>query len=177
MIRFRDKDVTIFLVDDDELQLKMLKTKFITDLNNYRLKTFQSGEDFLAFLQTKPPQKTNIYILILDYYLKTSQNKNAKDGLEILKIVKDHYPDVEVIVLSAYDDDGENIPQLVKENGAIDFIRKNENSYTLIQNIIMHLISTKVLSWKRLERNVALLAFITVTSFTAILLVIFAVLE
>lgn len=177
MLRFRDKNVSIFIVDDDELQLKMLKTKFITDLNNYKVKTFQSGEAFLEYLESKPPHNRNIYILVLDYYLKTSENKTAKDGIDILRIVKSKFPEVEVIILSAYEDDDENIPQLVRENGAIDFIRKNENAYTLIQNILMQQISKKVLSWKKLERNIAVIAFAGVSMLTAILLIYFGLTE
>jgi FixJ family two-component response regulator len=176
MIRFHDRDVTIFLVDDDELQLKILKTKFITDLNNYRIKTFLSGEDFLRSLEINPPHKRNVFILVLDYYLKTSQNKNAKDGLEILQLVKEKYPELEVIILSAYDDE-DNIDQIVKDNGAIDFVRKNEHSYTLIQNILMRQISHKVLFWKKLERDVALYGFVALFAITSFLLLLFTFTE
>lgn len=172
MFQFINNDVHIFIVDDDELQLKMLKTKFISDLNKYKLKTFLSGEDFLEHLRKYPPRKNNLLILLLDYYLKTSQNKNAKDGIEILQIVKEKYPDIEVVVLSAYEDETENIPQLVKENGAIDFIKKNENSYTLIQNLLMQLISKRILGRKRFERNLAIVLFLVMSGITALFLIV-----
>jgi DNA-binding NtrC family response regulator len=173
MIRFKDKDVQIFLVDDDEIQLKMLETKFATDLSNYKIYSFLSGEELLSHFSENPPQKRNISILVLDYYLKSSDNKEAKDGIDILKDVKELYPSLEVVIISAYDDE-ENIKDLVIEMGAIDFVKKGENAFTLIHNIIMRLISQKMLYWKKVERNVALIVFLSIVSISALLYFIFA---
>lgn len=178
MFRFSDRDVHIFIVDDDEIQLKVLKNKFVTDLNNYRLKTFITGEDLLDYLSKNPLKRRNAYITVLDYYLKSKQFKDVKDGLDILRILKTQYPSNEVIVLSAYDEDNEaQIHDMVKEIGAVDFIKKNEHSYVRIQNIVMRIVSSKILHWKKIERNVSVLVLFSLTCITSAVLLILSWLQ
>ena len=83
---------TIFLVDDDPMHLQMLKDHLSSKLS-VDITTFSTGEDCLANLDKNPDA------IVLDYYLN-SVEKNAANGIEILKKIKARNPDTEVVMLS-----------------------------------------------------------------------------
>ena len=163
MINFIKKErINIFIVDDDTAQLKILKNKFDIDKANYNVKAFTTGEELLVYLGYNPKVKKNISILILDYYLKNKTNKNAKDGIEILKIIKEIHPEIDIIMLSAYEDDNDqNINEIAKDAGAIEFIKKNGSSYIKIQNTIKKIICKKIFEKKKKQRSIATTIFFT----------------
>ena len=175
MFNISDKDIRVLLVDDDEMQLNILKTRFVTSLDSYSIKEFTSGELLLDFLSGSQFSLNSVYIVVLDYFLKTRENPHAKDGPEILSIIKKKYPSVEVIMLSGYDE--ENFNQVVaemKSKGAIDLVKKSEDCYTRIQNVINRIISESVFKRKKRERNIAIFGFVSFLIITIIVLAIIA---
>ncbi len=77
----KEKDVVIFLVDDDPLFLKALEHSISSSLSSTKIYTFQTGEASLQQMHLKPS------IIILDYYLNSGL-PYAWNGLDILKQVK-----------------------------------------------------------------------------------------
>ena len=143
MLRKRDI-VNVYIVDDDELHLKILTNKLYT-ATDYKVYTFKSGEDFLDHLMKNPPNKKHFHVVVLDFLLSTdSTNKN---GVEILRIVKDINPNMEVIMLSGHGDVDTAISSM--HHGAFTFIEKTESSFARVLNNIRWLVSEKKLERSR----------------------------
>ncbi len=153
----KDNNVIIYLVDDDEFQLKLLQNKF-KNTTKYQLKTFKDGESFLEHLIKNPVSKKNIVIVILDYFLKTDQASSTKNGLEILKHIREINPQISVIMYSVSDDI--DVATSAMHHGAINFIKKNENSFSRINNTINWIISEINLKRKRMHSKVTFRVFI-----------------
>jgi len=139
MASFKNIDVSIFIVDDDELLTKILRTKFSQN-NSYKVYSFSSGEDFLSFYYNYPKSKKHIHILIIDYLLKPNEPTHLnKNGIDFSNEAKRINPDIKTIVISGVDDS--SIAKQAEENGAVAFIKKNENSFLRINNQINFIIS------------------------------------
>ncbi len=119
----------LFLVDDEPIQNEMLKD-FLTERFLYEIVVFDSGEDALKKLHLKPE------ILILDYYLNAN-NPNAKNGIDILKQLKEVSPATQVIALSGQDKIEVAIDTI--KFGAYDYVVKGESAFSRIENIINNL--------------------------------------
>jgi two-component system OmpR family response regulator len=124
------KDYTLFIVDDDPMQLEMLKDH-LAKFKNFKIKTFETGEECLMALTEKPD------IIILDYNLN-SVSKAAINGLDVLKLIKKDSPTTEVIILSGQ----EKIEVAVNtmKYGAFDYVVKNESSFFRSENAIVNLL-------------------------------------
>ncbi len=146
MIDLRENKVCVYLVDDDDFYLKVFENKFKT-ATKCVIHTFNSGESLLDTLLKKPLSKKFTHIVVMDYYLKSMENQDAKNGVEILKIIKETIPNVEVIMYSGIEDD--SIVSKGLQLGAATFVRKNENSFSRIQNSIKGIISKQNLETKR----------------------------
>ncbi|MEI7895659.1 MAG: response regulator [bacterium] len=83
----------IFIVDDDTMLTDAL-TDFLTRKTPHQIHVFNTGEECLSHLAEKPD------LIILDYYLNSVQ-KDAANGMEILQVIKKHYPGLHVIMLSS----------------------------------------------------------------------------
>ena len=81
---------TILVVDDDEGMRDTISAILKRD---YDVRVAESGEEGLGILK-----KSNINLMLLDVRLP------GMSGLEVLRVVRDHYSEVEVIVVSALND-------------------------------------------------------------------------
>ncbi|MFH2142744.1 MAG: response regulator [Bacteroidota bacterium] len=170
MANIKDQKVYIYLIDDDELHLKILQGKFESS-TTYELKAFQSGETFLDFILKNPIPKNVIPIVILDYFLRSKENEEAKNGVEILKLLKNINPNIEVIMLSAMDD--VDIATAAMHYGAVTFVKKNENSFTRLNSNIQWIISQKDFESKKKRHKRSRIYFVIVLSILLLLTVLF----
>lgn len=116
----------VFLVDDEPIQNEMLKD-FLSERYTYEIKIFESGEEAMANMHLHPE------IIVLDYHLNAHLNE-AKNGVEILKDIKDQYPQTQVIMLSGQDKIDVAIDTM--KYGAFDYIVKGESAFSRIENVI-----------------------------------------
>jgi len=100
---------TILVVDDEEGICLSLKG-ILTD-EGYDVLTVTSGEDCLQLIEEELPD-----LILLDIWLP------GMDGIEVLKVVKSRYPQIQVIMMSGHG----TIESAVKSTklGAFDFIEK-----------------------------------------------------
>lgn len=119
----------IFLVDDEPIQNEMLKD-FLSERFLHEIKTYESGEKMLQDLHLNPE------IIVLDYHLNSSK-PDAKNGVEILKAVKDASPDAHVIMLSGQDKIDVAIDSM--KYGAYDYVVKGETAFSRMENIFNNL--------------------------------------
>ncbi len=120
------KDITIFIVDDDPMYLKSLELQFSHN-PSLKISTFTSGEACLEKIAMKPD------VVILDYILNGS-NKDAIDGLRTLVEIKNISAGTQVIMLSSAEsvDVATNSLKL----GAFDYVVKNANTFLKLKNCI-----------------------------------------
>ncbi len=117
----------LFLVDDEPIQNEMLKD-FLSERYLYSTKIFDNGEAALKEMEQCQPE-----IMILDYHLNNHE-ASAKNGLEILKLVKDKYPQTQVIMLSGQDK--MEVAVNTMKYGAYDYVVKGESAFSRIENAI-----------------------------------------
>lgn len=85
---------TIFIVDDEPLLSEMLTDYLKEQYDGFNLRSFPTGEACLQSLDEQPD------IVVLDYYLN-SKEKNAANGIDILKEIKRQNKALPVIILSS----------------------------------------------------------------------------
>ncbi|MDP1745843.1 MAG: response regulator [Bacteroidota bacterium] len=113
------KDITIFLVDDDAMYLKSLEFQFRQN-PNLKIETFLTGEACIEKLFLKPD------VIILDYILSTP-NKITLTGPQTLVKIKKILPSTQVIMLSAMES-AEVATNSIKL-GAFDYVIKDHNTF------------------------------------------------
>lgn len=119
----------LFLVDDEPIQNEMLKD-YLSERFLYEIMIFDNGEEALKKIHLNPD------IIILDYHL-SAHNSKAKNGVEILKELKDRAPDAQVIMLSGQDKIEVAVDSL--KFGAYDYVVKGETAFSRTENIINNL--------------------------------------
>lgn len=140
MVKTKDSEVHIYLVDDDELLNKILLTKFQQN-TNHKVFTFTNGNDFINYYRSQPKKKNkSIDILIIDYLLNPGVPiHSAKTGIDFIKETKLINPDINTILISAIDNP--EIAILAQKERINAFIKKNENAFLRINNQINFIIS------------------------------------
>ena len=134
----------LFLVDDEPIQNEMLKD-YLDERFLYEIKCFESGEDMLQQMNLNPE------IVVLDYHL-SAHIPNAKNGVEILKTLKQQYPEVQVIMLSGQDKIDVAVDSM--KYGAYDYGIKGETAFSRMENILnnvseLHKVKTLNKAYKR----------------------------
>ncbi|MEY2828734.1 MAG: hypothetical protein RIQ33_592 [Bacteroidota bacterium] len=146
----------IFLVDDDNMQLQMIKD-YLDERFEMKLYEYTTGEEAIANMHLNPE------IVILDYHLM-SVNKSAENGVEILKKMKEICPTTNVIMLSGQDKIAVAVECM--KNGAYDYVVKSESAFMRIENIFnnigehmktMHLLKIYKLGFKVLIASIILI--------------------
>ena len=117
----KTRNPLIFVIQDNvvykDLILGYLKSK-----KYQNVRTFNNGEECLKDLKANPD------LIVLDY------NFDGMSGLELMRKVKEEYPETDFIFLSGQND-VEVAVKLIKV-GAADYIVKNERSpYNLVKSI------------------------------------------
>jgi len=116
----------VFIVEDNILYARILK-KQLTD-DNYQVKVFHNGTDFIECLHEKPD------VITLDYTLPDMT------GQIVLEKIQQKLPSAHVIVISAQ----ENIDTAINlmKNGAYDYIMKAPDTREKLSNIIKNIYKT-----------------------------------
>jgi two-component system OmpR family response regulator len=137
----------IFIVDDDPVLAEMLKDH-LTKMTSYEISVFETGEDCLKSLSSKPG------IIFLDFYLN-SVNKDAMDGLEILQEIKKEDPEVDVVILSGQD----KIEVAVKtmQYGAFDYIVKGESAFYRAEKVVFN-----IYRFKKMQSNASKYKYLSI---------------
>ena len=123
------KPTSIFIVDDDPVQLQMLQDH-LSSMSNFSIKTLATGEEALKSIADHPN------IVFLDYYLN-SVEKTAQDGLDILQEIKKASPATEVVMLSGQDKI--DVAVEVMKYGAFDYIVKGESAFYRAEKAVYNL--------------------------------------
>lgn len=116
----------IFIVDDEPIQNEMLKD-FLAERYLFNINVYENGEAALKDIHLNPE------IIILDYHLSGS-NRDAMDGVAVLKAVKNASPETQVIMLSGQDKIEVAVDSM--KYGAFDYVVKGESAFSRVENVI-----------------------------------------
>lgn len=144
----------VFLVDDEPIQNEMLKD-YLNERFMYNIKTYSTGEAMLQDMNLNPE------IIVLDYHL-SAENRDAKNGIQVLKTLKDKYPQTQVIILSGQDKIDVAVDSM--KYGAYDYVVKGETAFSRIDNVINNISELhKVKAINRGYKNTIALLSIIIT--------------
>ena len=124
--------ISIFLVDDNDVFLKTLELSLNEHFNSaIRIESFNTGEDCLKVIQQNPDSSADI--VMLDYHLNT-EFKNAMNGIDVLKKIKEINSKIIVVMLSS--EDKLKIATDSIAYGAYEYVVKSETALIRVQNIL-----------------------------------------
>lgn len=118
----------IFHVEDYKIMRDGVKLLLEQDSNLQVVGEAATGPDLLKALLTK-----QVDVLILDIYLDGMQDLSASNGFEICETVRRLYPDIFIIIHSAYDD-ADSIARVLRA-GVNGFVSKKSGIIELIKAI------------------------------------------
>jgi len=113
---------SIFVVEDDILYLNLI-IKELEKMGYANIKSFNTGKEAIYNLTDKPD------VALLDYFLEKDFT-----GMDILKKLRQRFPDTQVIFLTASDD--VNIAVDTMRNGAYDYIVKGDTAFIRIRHLL-----------------------------------------
>ena len=124
----------ILIVDDEEDMKHLFLQKFRKELREGLLKfNFAfSADEALSYSRDLSP--TDIVLTLSDI------NMPGRSGIELLQIIKKEFPNLKVIMVSAYND--ENHRSMAKKAGADDFFSKPVN-FDILKDRVMQEINNK----------------------------------
>jgi two-component system OmpR family response regulator len=153
----------IFIIDDDAVMQTMIRDFLASKYSDSELSVFTSGENALVELYRKPD------VIVLDYHLDVTL-KQAMNGIDILKRIKELLPNVPVIFLSG--NDNPTVAANTIQYGAYDYIVKNENAFhrleIMINNSTGHMTVKKQLGLQK-SFNVILLVLLAAVLLSVLL--------
>jgi two-component system, OmpR family, response regulator len=120
----------LFVIDDDPIQAEMIKD-YMKERYLFTVKTYASGEEAMADITELQPE-----IIILDYHLN-SQVPTAKNGIEVLKLIKANSPKTNTVMFTS--EDKLSIATTSMQNGAYDYVIKGESAFNKIEKVIDNL--------------------------------------
>ena len=120
------KKKKIFIVEDEELFGSLLRDYLVRKVSD-DVNLFTTGEDCLEHLYLQPD------VIILDYFLN-SKNKEAADGLEILRELRSRGNRAHIIILSGQT--GFGVAMQSRFDGAQHYVIKDDQSFERIELLI-----------------------------------------
>lgn len=117
----------IFIVDDEPLLTEMLADFLQEHHPKAQIYSFPTGERCLEHLDDHPD------LIILDFYLN-SREKEAANGIDILKEIKQRNKALPVIMLSSQKSYGTAAQTIMY--GAIHYVMKGQEAFAEIQQLV-----------------------------------------
>jgi DNA-binding NtrC family response regulator len=120
------KNLQILVVDDEEKIRKVL-TRLLEE-EGYRVKSVENGNKALSIIQSYKPD-----VILLD------QNMPGLNGIAVLETIKENYPFLTVIIITAHGEVSHAVDAIKK--GAYDYLEKpfdNDKLLLLIKRAIDH---------------------------------------
>ena len=116
----------VFIIEDNRMYATLL-AEHLKAQQKYDVSIFETGEACLRYLYENPDY------VILDYLLN-GKNKEARNGNEILQLIKKESENTKVIMLSAQDKYGVAAQSIAK--GAVYYVIKDDEAFDEIDKIL-----------------------------------------
>jgi CheY-like chemotaxis protein len=120
--------VSILIVDDEADVAELFRQQFRHEVRQgvYVMHFAQSGEEALARLDDGI--RPELMVILSDI------NMPGMDGLRLLRAAKEHFPDLPVIMVTAYGDDDRR--RQARDYGATEFVTKPVDFAILKQQLV-----------------------------------------
>ena len=128
--------IKVTVIDDDLQMNEMLKDFIGQKFPDAKINAFTSGEEALEKILEAQD------MIILDYHLD-SKNSEAMNGVQILKKLKERYPDVHIVFVSGQE--RAEIAANTMKYGAYDYIVKNENAFNRLEIVVKNILGNEQL--------------------------------
>ena len=145
---YTSSNIKITLIDDDPNMSEMLRDFFDDKYPSSKLVSFSSGEKALESMYESPD------LIVLDYHLD-SVDAAAMNGMQVLKKIKERFPDVPVIFLSGQEK--AEVAANTMKYGAYDYVVKNENAFHRLA-----LLTNNILGSYSLKKNLGVQRFFNI---------------
>jgi two-component system OmpR family response regulator len=122
-----DSTAKIFIVDDEPLLTEMLEDYLTEKAPKLTIQSFPTGEACLESLDQNPD------LVVLDYYLN-AREKDAANGIDILKEIKSRDKALPVVMLSSQKSYGTAADTI--KYGAIHYVIKGKDAFQEIFELI-----------------------------------------
>jgi two-component system OmpR family response regulator len=119
--------INVFIVEDNDIYAKSLQGFIIAHFPEIKIKIFPVGETCLMKMHLNPN------IVIMDYFLNSKYDE-AQNGLEIIKRIKAHNPQTNIIVLSAQENYNV-VLDAIKQYGCF-YVQKDEEAFNKVEQMI-----------------------------------------
>jgi CheY-like chemotaxis protein len=106
----------IMVVDDEQDVQFLFEQRFRREIKQNQIKLYFTLSAEQALEQLQSNQSKCVSLILADI------NMPGMNGLELLRIIKENYPNLKVFIITAYDD--ENNYSAAKTYGADDYITK-----------------------------------------------------
>ena len=83
----------VLIVDDNSIFRRLVRENLHSRFPSLVISEAEDGEEALRMVQPSPPD-----VIFMDIHLPD------RNGLELTRLIKDLYPDVEVVILTSYDE-------------------------------------------------------------------------
>jgi len=120
------KKKKIFIVEDEELFANLLKD-YLMRKTPHEVQLFTTGEAAMEEMHQQPD------VIILDYYLN-SKDKEAADGLEILRKLRSNGSKAHIIILSGQS--GFGVAMQSRFDGAQHYVIKDDSAFERIELLL-----------------------------------------
>lgn len=118
----------VFIVEDNPIYAKTLEGFLKANVPAVKeIKLFPVGETCLMELHKQPD------VVIMDYFLD-SKYYDAETGLDNIKKIRDQFPEMNIIVLSAQEEIGVVIESIKKYN--CSYIKKNPDALETLKTLM-----------------------------------------
>ncbi|MGC4100376.1 response regulator [Ferruginibacter sp.] len=117
----------IFIVDDEPLLSEMLTDYLQEQHTGFNIRSFATGEACLQSLDEQPDA------VVLDYHLN-SKEKDAANGIDILREIKKQKKALPVIILSSQESYGTAAKTIM--HGAVHYVIKSQDAFKEIFELI-----------------------------------------
>jgi len=121
------KTPTIFIVDDEPLLSEMLTDYLKDKYPGFNIISFPTGEACLKSFYKQPDA------VVLDYHLN-SKEKDAANGIDILKEIKKQNKAIPIIMLSSQESYGIAVKTIMY--GAVHYVIKSQDAFEEIFQLI-----------------------------------------
>lgn len=159
-------NIHIVIVESDSANAQTLQAELLKLNSAFVITILKSGEELIAACEGKKFRCKNQYV-ILDYVLQSTENVNALNGLEVIKIMGTRFPHVNIILFSMFEgDDAIDYDKIKDEPNVIDCINKSEYSYLILQNAIRFHYSKTNLAYNKKIYRWSLAIFILLAALT-----------
>ena len=117
--------IKVFHVEDYKIMRDGIRHLFSDDADVEVVGDSSNGDEVIKALANR-----EIDVLVLDIYLDAMENLAKLNGFQICRMVKERYPDIKIVVHSAYDD-ADRVATIIKA-GAVGFVSKKSGFADLL---------------------------------------------